>query len=128
MPHELRGLETGLKSAQVSKLMRMRDGDEAVFDGVVWTRMDNADDEIEYKVSPKGTENDFDTDCYWVERESVYQDQQFFRRVHAARNDETWIWPVWRKLMQEAEALRCPKTCNGDRCDLDVGHDGPCRW
>ena len=44
MTHELRGLETGLKTAQVSKLMRMRDGDEAVFDGVVWTRMDASSD------------------------------------------------------------------------------------
>jgi len=48
----------------VKALRRLPDMGERVIDGAVWTKLSETK---EFKVSPKGTTGDFDTDCYWVE-------------------------------------------------------------
>jgi hypothetical protein len=47
-------------------LLRLRNFDERVIDGAVWTRQDG-----EFKVSPHGLTGDYDRDCFWVPRKDV---------------------------------------------------------
>jgi len=47
-------------------LLRLGNWDEAVIDGVVWTRQDD-----EFKVSPYGLQGDYDRGCYWVPRKGI---------------------------------------------------------
>jgi hypothetical protein len=55
-------MKTG--SEVVVKLRSLHVGDEALIDGVLWTRFP----EGEYKVSPKYSVGDYDTGCYWVDK------------------------------------------------------------
>lgn len=48
----------------VKRLKSLPDMGELVVDGTVWTKFSNSK---EFKVSPKGLQDDFDTDCSWVD-------------------------------------------------------------
>lgn len=82
------GRNTGLTAKQVRKLMRLPVNDEAVFDGVVWTRHEfyNPDDrrDDQYKVSPHGLTGDFDKDAHWVYRSEVAEDNKAFKAAAEA--------------------------------------------
>lgn len=47
----------------VMALRSLRDRDEAVIDGAVWLK---CGDIKQYKVSPLGTQGDYDTASFWV--------------------------------------------------------------
>lgn len=52
----------------VKALRRLPDMGERIIDGAVWTKFS---DSKEFKVSPKGTEGDYDTGAYWVAYEDL---------------------------------------------------------
>lgn len=72
--------ENELTQTEIRKILSLKDGEETLSDsGETWTLFRNyvgdldagGSDEWEYKVSPKGKEGDYDTDCYWVLRDEV---------------------------------------------------------
>lgn len=56
-------MKTITASETVKKLNRLADMGELVVNGKLWTKFKDSD---EFKVSPKGTSGDYDTDCYFV--------------------------------------------------------------
>ena len=58
---------------EIKALKKLPNMGELVIEGVLWTKFA---DFREFKISPKGTEGDFDTDCYWIAFEDVYGDAQ----------------------------------------------------
>lgn len=55
----------------LDKVASLKDGQEIVISGIVYTRLDDIDDSKEWKVSPYGLIGDYDKACYWLDSESL---------------------------------------------------------
>lgn len=57
-----------LAPEQIEQLRAACGGDEIMINGEVWTMLGGLQ---EFKVSPRGLDGDWDTDCRWVDLDQV---------------------------------------------------------